>query len=148
MIRGRPRRICCALAALPAAARASGRVATRADALLLRRELARAAHDAHIAFAIGAKRIAPLWRLLAGIAEQDWHDAIDMDRAQVAVAEYCPELVARGHQAADPAGSCWTRARSRPTRGPGAAAPCTPISGPCRSPNWHSSRPSTPTPSS
>ena len=43
------------------------------------------------AFAIGAKRIAPLWRLLAGIAEDDWHDAIDMDNAQVAVAEYCPD---------------------------------------------------------
>ena len=42
-------------------------------------------------FAIGAKRIAPLWRLLAGIAEEDWHDAIEMDNAQVAVAEYCPD---------------------------------------------------------
>ena len=42
-------------------------------------------------FAIGAKRIAPLWRLLAGIAEDDWHDAIEMDNAQVAVAEYCPD---------------------------------------------------------
>ena len=80
-----------ALAALPAAARASGRVATRADAGYFAGQLARAAHDAHIAFAIGAKPIAPLWRLLAGIAEQDWHDAIDMDRAQVAVAEYCPD---------------------------------------------------------
>ena len=47
--------------------------------------------DAHIGFAIGVKRIAPLWRLLAGIAEDDWHDAIDMDGAQVAVAEYCPD---------------------------------------------------------
>ena len=27
----------------------------------------------------------------AGIAEDDWHDAIDMDGAQVAVAEYCPD---------------------------------------------------------
>ena len=44
-----------------------------------------------IGFAIGAKRIAPLWRLLAGIADDDWHDAIDMDGAQVAVAEYCPD---------------------------------------------------------
>ena len=80
-----------ALAALPAAARASGRVATRADAGYFAGQLARAAHDAHISFAIGAKRIAPLWRLLAGIAEDDWHDAIDMDGAQVAVAEYCPD---------------------------------------------------------
>jgi hypothetical protein len=53
--------------------------------------LARAAHDAHISFAIGAKRIAPLWRLLAGIAEEDWHDAIEMGNAQVAVADYCPD---------------------------------------------------------
>ena len=80
-----------ALAALPAAARASGRVATRADAGYFAGQLARAAHDAHIGFAIGAKRIAPLWRLLAGIAEQDWHDAVGMDNAQVAVAGYCPD---------------------------------------------------------
>jgi hypothetical protein len=79
-----------ALAALPAAVRA-GRVAMRADAGYFAGQLARAAHDAHIAFAIGAKRIAPLWRLLAGLAEDDWHDAIDMDNAQVAVAEYCPD---------------------------------------------------------
>jgi hypothetical protein len=79
-----------ALAALPAAARA-GRVAVRADAGYFAGQLARAAHDAHIAFAIGAKRIAPLWRLLAGIAEDAWHDAIEMENAQVAVAEYCPD---------------------------------------------------------
>src|SRR6266700_2643566 len=54
-------------------------------------QLARAAHDEHIAFAIGAKRIAPLWRLLSGIAEGDWHDAIEMNGAQVAVADYCPD---------------------------------------------------------
>jgi hypothetical protein len=80
-----------ALAGLPAAARHSGRVALRADAGYFAGQLARAAHDAHIGFAIGAKRIAPLWRLLAGIAGDAWHDAIDMDGAQVAVAEYCPD---------------------------------------------------------
>src|SRR6266581_6101456 len=80
-----------ALACLPAAARAGGRVALRADAGYFAGQLARAAHDEHIAFAIGAKRIAPLWRLLSGIAQDDWHDAIDMDNAQVAVAEYCPD---------------------------------------------------------
>jgi len=80
-----------ALACLPAAARQPGRVAMRADAGYFAGQLARAAHDAHIAFAIGAKRIAPLWRLLAGVAEGDWHDAIEMDNAQVAVAEYCPD---------------------------------------------------------
>ena len=79
-----------ALACLPAAARA-GRVALRADAGYFAGALARAAHDERIAFAIGAKRIAPLWRLLAGIAEEDWHDAVEMGNAQVAVAEYCPE---------------------------------------------------------
>lgn len=80
-----------ALASLPERARRSGRVAMRADAGYFAGALARAAHDAHISFAIGAKRIAPLWRLLAGIAEDDWHDAIDMDNAQVAVAGYCPD---------------------------------------------------------
>jgi len=79
-----------ALAGLPAAARA-GRVAMRADAGYFAGQLARTAHDENIAFAIGAKRIAPLWRLLGGIAEDDWHDAIEMDGAQVAVAEYCPD---------------------------------------------------------
>jgi len=66
-------------------------VAMRADAGYFAGQLARAAHDEQIAFAIGAKRIAPLWRLLAGIAEDAWHDAIDMDGARVAVAEYCPD---------------------------------------------------------
>jgi Transposase DDE domain group 1 len=80
-----------ALAALPAAARASGRVAMRADAGYFAGQLARAAHDAHIGFAIGARRIAPLWRLLAGVADDDWHEAIEMDNAQVAVAQYCPD---------------------------------------------------------
>ena len=79
-----------ALACLPAAARA-GRVAMRADAGYFAGQLARAAHDERISFAIGAKRIAPLWRLLAGLAEDAWHDAIDMDNAQVTVAEYCPD---------------------------------------------------------
>jgi DDE family transposase len=80
-----------ALAALPQRVRQSGRVALRGDAGYFAGALARAAHDEGIGFAIGAKRIAPLWRLLAGIAEEDWHDAIDMDDAQVAVAEYCPD---------------------------------------------------------
>ena len=61
-----------ALAALPPRARASGQVAMRADAGYFAGALARAAHEAQISFAIGAKRIAPLWRLLAGIAGEDW----------------------------------------------------------------------------
>ena len=80
-----------ALACLPAAARHSGRVAMRADAGYFAGQLARVAHVANIGFAIGAKRIAPLWRLLAGLADDAWHDAIEMDNAQVAVAEYCPD---------------------------------------------------------
>jgi Transposase DDE domain group 1 len=80
-----------ALGCLPERARASGRVAMRADAGYFAGQLARTAHDEHISFAIGAKRIAPLWRLLAGVADEDWHDATGMDRAQVAVAQYCPD---------------------------------------------------------
>jgi hypothetical protein len=79
-----------ALAALPASARA-GRVLLRADAGYFAGQLARATLMAGVEFAIGAKRIAPLWRILAGVAEDDWTDAIDMDGAQVAVADYCPD---------------------------------------------------------
>jgi hypothetical protein len=79
-----------ALAALPASARA-GRVLLRADAGYFAGQLARAALMAGVEFAIGAKRIAPLWRILAGVAEDDWTDAIDIDGAQVAVADYCPD---------------------------------------------------------
>jgi hypothetical protein len=56
-----------------------GKVAMRADAGYFAGALARAAHDEHIAFAIGAKRIAPLWRLLDGTSEDDCCDATDMD---------------------------------------------------------------------
>jgi hypothetical protein len=81
-----------ALGCLPAAARAgrAGRVALRADAGYFAGERARVAHLAGIAFAIGATRIAPLWRLLGGVGEDDWTDAIDRDGAQVAVADYRP----------------------------------------------------------
>ncbi len=79
-----------ALAALPARARA-GRIRLRADAGYFAGELARAALFAEVEFAIGARRIAPLWRILDGVAETDWTDAIDMPAAQVAVAEYCPD---------------------------------------------------------
>jgi hypothetical protein len=57
-----------ALAALPVRVRA-GRVRLRADAGYFAGELARAAFFAGVEFAIGAKRIAPLWRLLSGIAD-------------------------------------------------------------------------------
>src|SRR5258708_13808719 len=68
-----------------------GRVAMRADAGYFPGALARAAHNEHIASAIGARRIAPLWRLLDGIGEDDWRDATDMDNAQGAVAAWCPD---------------------------------------------------------
>jgi len=78
-----------ALAGLPAAARA-GQIRLRADAGYFAGQLARAALFADIQFAIGARRIAPLWRLLDGLTEGDWTDALDMPAAQVAVANYCP----------------------------------------------------------
>ncbi|MGH3438311.1 MAG: transposase [Sciscionella sp.] len=78
-----------ALDALPTAARA-GDVAVRVDAGYFAGDLARAARAEGVAFAIGAKRIAPLWRLLSGIDESVWIDAIDMTGAQVAVADYAP----------------------------------------------------------
>jgi hypothetical protein len=79
-----------ALAALPAPARA-GKIRLRADAGYFAGHLARAALFAGVEFAIGAKRIAPLWRLLDGVAQDAWTDAVDMDGAQVAVAQYCPD---------------------------------------------------------
>ena len=125
-----------ALGCLPAAARASGRVAMRADAGYFAGQLARAAHDAKISFAIGAKRIAPLWRLLAGIADDAWHDATGMSGAQVAVAEYCPDwwpadtrlLIRR--VALDPAQvSADPRSRRAPHPAPGPAGPADPRTG-------------------
>ncbi|MCA1671685.1 MAG: transposase, partial [Actinobacteria bacterium] len=79
-----------ALAALPESARA-GRVRLRADAGYFAGELARAALGADVEFAIGAKRIAPLWRILSGVAEADWTDATGMPGAQVAVTDYRPD---------------------------------------------------------
>ena len=78
-----------ALAALPAPARA-GAVAVRVDAGYFAGDLARAAAAEDVRFAIGAKRIGPLWRLLDGIDEHAWTDAIDMEGAQVTVADYKP----------------------------------------------------------
>jgi hypothetical protein len=78
-----------ALAALPRAVR-RGRVRLRADAGYFDGTLARVAFLEGVEFAIGAKRIAPMWRLLSGLSEADWTDAIGMDAAQVAVASYRP----------------------------------------------------------
>ena len=62
----------------------------RADACYFARQLARAALFTGIEFAIVARRIAPLWRLLDGLTEVDWTDPVDMPGAQVAVADYTP----------------------------------------------------------
>jgi hypothetical protein len=86
---GAPELLYRALAALPAQAR-GGRVRLRADGGYFAGTLARAALASKAEFAIGAHRIAPLWRTLSGIAETDWVDAIDMPGAQVAVADYTP----------------------------------------------------------
>src|SRR5271157_719940 len=128
-----------ALAALPQAIRdgaaAAGRkIALRADAGYFAGDLARAATAAGMDFAIGAKRITTMWKALAGIADDAWRDAIDMAGAQVAVSPYRP--------------GGWTQSRCPPTPAPGAAAPCTLISGRCRSRSWRPSRRSTPTASS
>jgi hypothetical protein len=76
-----------ALAALPEGV---GQIKLRADAGYFAVDLAIAAHRAGITFAIGAKRIAALWRTLATVGKSDWVDAIDMPGAQVAVANYIP----------------------------------------------------------
>jgi hypothetical protein len=118
-----------ALAALPARARAGGRVAARADAGYFAGQVARAAHDEHIFFAIGAKRIAPLWRLLDGIAADGWRDTIEMEHAQVAVADYRPDwwpanttLLIRRVRLAPEQVSADPRSRRRRTLHPGQRA--------------------------
>jgi hypothetical protein len=63
-----------ALSALPGRVRC-GRVRRRADTGYFDGKLARIAFLEGVEFAIGAKRIAPLWRLLAGLSEKDWADA-------------------------------------------------------------------------
>jgi Transposase DDE domain group 1 len=73
-----------ALAALPAVARV-GRIRLRADAGYPAGQLARTALFTDVEFAIGARRIAPLWRLLDGISEADWTETVAMPAAQVAV---------------------------------------------------------------
>ncbi len=84
-----------ALAALPQAVRdgaaaAGQKIAQRADAGYFAGDLARAAAKADMTFAIGAKRITTMWKALAGIADDAWRDAIDMDNAQVAISAYRP----------------------------------------------------------
>lgn len=67
-----------------------GEVKMRVDSGYFAVDVAVAAHREGVKFAIGAKRIAPLWQTLAGLSESDWTEAIDMPGAQVAVAHYRP----------------------------------------------------------
>ena len=104
-------------------------MAVRADAGYFAGQLARAAHDERISFAIGAKRIAPLWRLLDGIAEDGWTEAISMDNAEVAVADYRPDwwpastsLLIRRVRLAQEQVSADPRSRRRRTLHPGQRA--------------------------
>src|SRR3979411_932814 len=69
-----------ALAALPRGVR-RGRIRVRADTGYFDGKLARIAFLEGVEFAIGAKRIAPLWRLLSGLAAQDWAAARGLDGA-------------------------------------------------------------------
>jgi hypothetical protein len=113
-----------ALAALPAAVQGA-RILLRADAGYFAGALARAALLAGVEFALGAKRIAPLWPILGDVAEGDWTNAIDRDGAQVAVADYCPDwwpaatqlLIRRVRLAPDQI-SADPRSRRRPTLHP------------------------------
>ena len=54
------------------------RVRCRADAGYFAGDLARAARELGVEFAIGAKRITTMWRALSGLTDEDWADAIDM----------------------------------------------------------------------
>ena len=128
-----------ALAALPAAARASGGWRCAPTPGTSPGSWPAPPTRKRSRFAIGAKRIAPLWRLLAGIAEDDWHDAIDMDGAQVAVAEYCPDWWPAEHPAADPPGPAGPGPGLRrpqvpapPHPAPGPARPAVPRAGPAQ----------------
>jgi len=67
-----------ALAALPSAARA-GRIRVRADAGYFAGQLARACLFTGVEFAIGARRTAPLWRILDGVPTDGWTDAARSD---------------------------------------------------------------------
>ena len=79
------------MALLGRALAAAGRkIALRADAGYFAGDLARAAATAEMDFAIGAKRITSMWKALAGIADDAWRGAIDMQNPQVAVSPYRP----------------------------------------------------------
>lgn len=67
------------------------KIAVRVDAGYFAGDLARECLAQGVHFAIGAKRIAPLWRCLSGIDDDAWVPAIGMDDTEVAVADYIPD---------------------------------------------------------
>ena len=79
-LRQQPGLLRSALAGLLERAQGGARVAASIDAGYFARQVARAAHDEHICFAIGARRIAQM-RRRPGISDDDWTDVIDMDSA-------------------------------------------------------------------
>ena len=66
-------------------------VRVRADAGYFAGDLARECLAQQVKFAIGAKRIAPLWRCLSGIDDDAWVPAIGMEATDLAVADYIPD---------------------------------------------------------
>jgi hypothetical protein len=66
-------------------------VRVRVDAGYFAGDLARECLAQQVEFAIGAKRIAPLWRCLSGIDDGSWVPAIGMDDTDLAVADYIPD---------------------------------------------------------
>ena len=77
-----------AVAAIPA--EVTGRPRVRADAGYFTADLAHAADVLGADWAIAAKRNTAMWRAYAGIGEQEWIDATDMDGAQVAACDHAP----------------------------------------------------------
>ena len=106
-----------ALAGLPQQARAGIRGALRAGAGYLAGQLARAARGEHIAFAAGARRIAPLGRLPDGAARDDWREGGRHRRRPGRRAGLPPRLVPGGCVAVVPPGRAGllTGRRGEPT---------------------------------
>ena len=79
-----------ALSALDTAAPGHGRVRVRGDIGYFTQHLAHAVVEAGCDFSIGANRNPATWRAATSVPDDAWHEAIDMNGAQVAVADYTP----------------------------------------------------------
>jgi len=121
-----------ALAAVPAWARAGGRVALSADAGYFAGQLARVGHDERIACAIGAKRIAQLAAAerhspKTGMMRSRWTARRSLPPVAARTGDLRPLLIRRVRP--DPAQvSAYPQARPLRT--------CTRTSGHCHSPGW------------